>query len=117
MAGFIVLLLATLSRFLPHALHGVGMGFTAVGGGLLFFGARRSKSLSPAWQAAIGVAVMAISDYILTTKIYAYPFHVSAYLITWAWYAAVILAGSALLRKVTVLRVAAGIMASATSFF
>jgi len=117
MAAFIVLLLAALSRFLPHAFHGVGIGFTAVGGGLLFFGSRRSTSLAPAWQATIGVAIMALSDYILTTKIYAYPFHASAYLITWVWYAAVILAGSALLRKVTVLRVTAGILASTTSFF
>ncbi len=36
---------------------------------------------------------------------------------TWAWYAAVCLIGSAFLRKVTVLRVVGGVLASATSFF
>jgi hypothetical protein len=42
---------------------------------------------------------------------------VRAYLVTWVWYAAVCLTGSALLRKVTALRVVAGVLASATSFF
>ncbi len=112
MAAFIVLLLAALSRLVPHAMHGVGMNFTAVAGGLLFFGARR-----PRWQAAIGLAVMALTDVYLTTVVYAFPFKLSAYLITWAWYAAVCLLGSALLRKVTVLRVATAALASATGFF
>jgi hypothetical protein len=112
MAAYIVLLLAALSRLLPHAMHGVGMNFTAVGGGLLFFGARR-----PYWQAAIGAAVMALTDVYLTTMVYGVQFHVGSYLVTWAWYAAVCLVGSALLRKATVLRVAAGVLASATGFF
>jgi len=112
MAAFIVLLLAALSRLVPHAMHGVGLNFTAVGGGLLFFGARR-----PRWQASIAVAVMAITDVYLTTVVYAFPFQLRSYLITWAWYAAVCLLGSALLRKLTVLRVAAGVLASATGFF
>jgi hypothetical protein len=42
---------------------------------------------------------------------------VRGYLVTWAWYAAVCLMGSGLLRKVTALRVVAGVLASATSFF
>jgi hypothetical protein len=42
---------------------------------------------------------------------------VSHYLVTWAWYGAVCLMGSALLRKVTGLRVIAGVLGSATSFF
>jgi hypothetical protein len=56
-------------------------------------------------------------DVYLTTQVYHYPFHVSGYLVTWAWYGAVCLMGSALLRKVTALRVLAGVFASATSFF
>jgi len=117
MAAFIVLLLAALSRLVPHAMHGVGMNFTAVGGGLLFFGARRSRSIAAGWQAAIALAVMALTDVYLTTVIFARPFKVSEYLVTWAWYAAVCLLGSALLRKVTVLRVVTGVLASATGFF
>jgi hypothetical protein len=112
MVAFIVLLLAALTRLLPHALHGVGLNFTAVGGGLLFFGSRR-----PRWQTAIAVAIMALSDVYLTTVAYGMHFKASSYIITWVWYAAVCLLGSALLRKVTFLRVTAGVLASATGFF
>ena len=112
MIAYIVLILAALSRLVPHALHGTGMNFTAVGAGLLFFGSRR-----PRWQAAAAVAVLAGTDFYLTRFVYGFPFHVKGYLITWAWYAAVCLLASGLLRKVTVLRVAAGVVASATSFF
>ena len=117
MAAFLVLLLAALTRLVPHAMHGVGMNFTAVGAGLLFFGSRRLRSFAIGWQAAIGLAVMALTDVYLTIVVYAFPFKLSAYLITWAWYAAVCLLGSALLRKVTVLRVATAALASATGFF
>ena len=112
MVAFLVLLIAVFTRFVPHLMHGVGLGFTAVGGGLLFFGSRR-----PRWQAVIAMAVLACADYVLTTKVYGYSFHMRGYLVTWAWYGAVCLIGSALLRKVTALRVVAGVFASATSFF
>src|SRR6201996_6545467 len=112
MLAFIVLLLAVLSRLIPHANHAVAFNFTAVGAGLLFFGSRR-----PRWEAVVAVALMGLMDVYLTTQVYQYPFHVSSYLVTWAWYAAVCLMGSALLRKVTALRVVAGVFASATSFF
>lgn len=112
MLAILVLLLAAFSRLLPHAMHGVGLNFTAVGAGLLFFGSRR-----PRWQASIAAAVMALTDIYLTRVVYDRPFHVNDYLVTWAWYAAVCLMGSGLLRKVTALRVVAGVFASATSFF
>ncbi len=112
MIAFLVLLLAALSRLVPHINHAVAFNFTAVGAGLLFFGSRR-----PRWQAVVAVAVMALMDVYLTTRIYVYPFHLSAYLVTWGWYAAVCLMGSSLLRKVTALRVVAGVFASSTSFF
>jgi len=112
MFAFVVLFLAALSRLLPHALHGVGINFTAVGAGLLFFGSRR-----PRWQALIAAAVMALTDVFLTTVVYSQPFHVTGYLFTWAWYAAVCLIGSSLLQKVTPLRVLCGVLASATGFF
>jgi hypothetical protein len=112
MLAILVLLLAALSRLLPHAMHAVGLNFTAVGAGLLFFGSRR-----PRWQAVVAAAVMALTDIYLTKAVYGLPFHVSAYLVTWAWYAAVCLIGSSLLRKVTALRVVASVFASATSFF
>jgi hypothetical protein len=112
MLAILILIAAALSRLLPHTIHGVAYNFTAVGAGLLFFGSRR-----PRWQAVLAVAVMGLMDIYLTTHIYGYSFHVSGYLATWAWYGAVCLLGSALLRKVTVLRVVAGVLASATSFF
>ena len=112
MIAYIVLVLAALSRLLPHALHGTGLNFTAVGAGLLFFGSRR-----PRWQAVAAVAVLAASDFYLTRFVYGFPFRAKEYLVTWAWYGAVCLLASGLLRKVTVLRVAAGVFASATSFF
>ena len=112
MIAYLVLVLAALSRLLPHALHGAGLNFTAVAAGLLFFGSRR-----PRWQAAAAVAVMALTDIYLTRVVYGYPFHLRSYLVTWVWYAAVCVLGSSLLNKVTVLRVAAGVLASATGFF
>lgn len=112
MLAFFVLLLAAVSRFFPHAMHGVGINLTAVGAGLLFFGSRQ-----PRYQAVFAAAVMAATDFLLTKYVYGYEFHASGYLVTWAWYAAVALIASGLLRKVTVARVAAGVVASATSFF
>ncbi|HEY4011299.1 MAG TPA: DUF6580 family putative transport protein [Acidobacteriaceae bacterium] len=112
MIAYLVLVLAALSRLVPHALHGTGMNFTAVGAGLLFFGSRRSR-----WQAVAAVAILATTDFFLTHYVYGYPFVVKGYLVTWAWYAGVCILASGLLRKVTVLRVAAGVVASATSFF
>lgn len=112
MAAFIVLLLAALSRFLPHAFHAVGINFTAVGAGLLFFGARR-----PRWQAALAAVLMASTDVLLTLFVYGYKFEPSHYLVTWAWYALVCFIGSGLLRKTSFLRVAAGVLASSISFY
>lgn len=112
MLAFLVLLLAALSRFVPHALQGVGLNFTAVGAGLLFFGARRSPVFSLA-----GGAVMATTDVCLTRFVYGYPFHVGDYAVTWAWYVGVCLLGGALLRRTSVTRVAVAVVCSASSFF
>jgi hypothetical protein len=112
MIAYIILILAALSRLAPHALHGTAVNFTAVGAGLLFFGSRRPK-----WQALAAVAVLGATDFYLTLFVYGAPFEVKQYLVTWAWYAAVCLLASGLLRKVTALRVVAGVLASATSFF
>ena len=113
MAAYLVLLIALLSRLLPHAFHTTSVNFTAVGGGLLFFGARRSRP-----EALVAAALLAATDFLLTTRVYGYPFHVSSYLVTWAWYAAVCLLGYGLLhRRRTALRVGAAVLASSTSFF
>src|SRR5579875_2471462 len=89
MAAYLILVLAALSRLLPHAFHSVGLNVTAVGAGLLFFGARR-----PRIEAVVGAIVMAATDLYLTTAVYHFPFHVRSYIVTWCWYAAAALVGS-----------------------
>jgi hypothetical protein len=123
MLAYAVLLLAVFSRFLPHLVHATAWNFTAVGGGLLFFGSRmgspdsHSFTRSAAIKLAAALAVLIATDYVLTVFVYQYPFHVSGYLVTWLWYAAVCLIGMGLLQKPSVLRVGAGALASSTSFF
>ena len=113
MSAYLALLLAVLSRILPHTFHAVSLNLTAVGGSLLFFGARRSR-----WQAIVAILALAATDYYLTVYAYNFPFHVSGYLVTWAWYGAVCLLGSGLLsKKASALRVTSAVLASATSFF
>jgi len=121
MFAYLALLLAVLSRILPHALHATAWNFTAMGGGLLCFGSRMGSSdrldRAAALKLASAVAVLALTDFYLTVFVYEYPFHVSAYLVTWLWYAAICLLGMGLLRKPSLLRVGAGVIATSTSFF
>ncbi|MDR3735209.1 MAG: hypothetical protein P4L10_06695 [Acidobacteriaceae bacterium] len=108
MIAYLILLLAIVSRVVPHTVN-----LTAVGGSLLFFGARRSR-----WQAAIAMVALAATDFYLTRFAYGYAFHMQDYLVTWAWYAGVCLLGHSLLgRNAGALRVGAAVFTSATSFF
>ncbi len=105
--------LLTLFGVLGHAIPHPWLPFTAVGGSLLYFGARR-----PLWQGIFPVAALAVSDYYLTVHVYNFPFTVQSYLLTWAWYAAVIVLGALLLnRKTTVSRVVSATLLASTSFF
>ena len=110
MPAYLLLLAALLSRVIPHA---GWYGFTAVGGALLYFGAKRS------WrEMLLPVAALAVADYYLTTHVYNYPFRWTDYLITWSWYAAAIVLGQILLaRRVSVLRVVSAALLGPTSFF
>ena len=109
MAAYLLMVLAVLSRVVPFP----GMNFTAVGAGLLYFGARR-----PLKEMALPVLSLMATDFYLTMFVYHYAWHTGAYLITWAWYAGVVLLGRALLQKqITVARVVAAPVVSATSFF
>jgi hypothetical protein len=113
MSAYLALLLAVLSRLLPHAFHSTSVGFTAVGGGLLFFGARRSR-----WQAIIAMLALVATDYYLTVYAYGYAFNPSSYVVTWAWYGAICLLGHQMLSKnASALRVTGAVLASSTSFF
>jgi hypothetical protein len=109
MGAYLLILLAVLSRIVPHS----WMNFTAVGAGLLYFGARR-----PLREAIWPVVALMATDVYLTIAFYHFPWHTSAYLITWAWYAAVIVLGRVLLKDHTTLsRVIAAPVVASTSFF
>jgi hypothetical protein len=110
MPAYLLLLAALLSRVIPHS---GWFGFSAVGGSLLYFGARRN------WrEMLLPIAAFAGVDYYLTTHVYGYEFRWQDYLITWGWYAAAIVLGRILLaQKVSVVRVAAAVVLGPTSFF
>jgi hypothetical protein len=109
MSAYLLILLAVFSRVIPHT----WFSFTAVGGSLLYFGARR-----PLRQAVLPLVALAGVDYYLTTFVYSYPFAVKDYLLTWAWYVAVIVLGQILLKeKQNVGRIGAAVVLSSTSFF
>lgn len=109
MAAYLLMVLAVLSRVVPFP----GMNFTAVGAGLLYFGARR-----PLKEMALPVLSLMATDFYLTVMVYHYSWHTGAYLVTWAWYAGVILLGRVLLQKqITVMRVLTAPVLAATSFF
>ncbi len=110
MPAYLLILVAVLSRLLPHP---EWLNFTAVGGALLYFGARRS------WREMLApLAAFIVTDYCLTVFTYHYAFVWTAYVTTWAWYAAAIMLGHILLHaRTTFVRVAAGVVLGPTSFF
>ena len=113
MIAYLVFMFAVLSRLLPHVFGVVGLNFTAVGGSLLFFGAKRSR-----WQTAIVVLALMGTDWYLTTAVYGYAFHVSGYLLTWTWYAGICFLGYEVLRgRPGFTRVAGSAFGAASSFF
>jgi hypothetical protein len=112
MSAYLLILFAILSRVAVSSHHG-WLNFTAIGGSLLFFGARR-----PLRQAILPVIALAALDYYMTVYVYSYPFAAQDYLITWAWYAAVIVLGHLLLHeRRSAGRVGAAVILSSTSFF
>jgi hypothetical protein len=124
MIAYAVLLLAIASRILPPFFHTASWNFTAMGGGLLFFGSRMrgsSDAASARWMIAArlasAIAALAVADWFLTTHVYGYAFHASEYAVTWIWYAAICLLGMGLLQRPSVLRVAVAALAAPTSFF
>lgn len=114
MPAYLFLLFAVLSRLaLAATPHPEWFNFTAVGGMLLYFGARRS------WREMLApLAVLMALDYFLTVSVYHYPFSWQTYLPTWAWYVAAMVLGQILLRaKTTFVRVGAAALLGPTSFF
>jgi hypothetical protein len=93
-------------NILPHAWH-----FTPVAASLLFFGAR-----GPRRQWWIPVVLFAAADVVLTKFVYGFPVTWD-YLVTFAWYAAILWLGSNLREKSGPVRVIAAALASSVSFF
>jgi hypothetical protein len=110
MPAYLLLLVAVLSRVVPHP---DWLNFTAVGGALLYFGARRS------WREMLApLAALMATDYFLTVYSYHYAFQWQGYVTTWVWYVAAMALGQILLRaRTTFVRVAAGALLGPTSFF
>ena len=112
MIAYLLLLVAVLSRVvvLPHT---AWLNFTAVGGALLYFGARRP------WREMVApLAVLMATDYCLTVYAYHYPFQWQDYLPTWLWYAGAIALGQILLHaKTNLIRGGAATLLGPTSFF
>jgi len=110
MFAYLLLLVAVLTRLMPHA---GWMNFTAVGGALLYFGARRS------WREMVApLAVLIATDYFLTVFVYHYAFRWEWYAMTWAWYVAAMALGQILLKsRTTVVRAGAAALLGPTSFF
>jgi hypothetical protein len=110
MFAYLLLAFALLTRLLPHA---GWMNFTAVGGALLYFGAKR-----PWREMLVPLAALVATDYFLTVYSYHYAFAWQGYVPTWAWYLAAMALGQILLHsKTTFVRVAAGALLGPTSFF
>lgn len=110
MPAYLLLLVAILSRLLPHA---GWFNFTALGGALLYFGARRS------WREMLApMAALVATDFVLTTFVYHYSFAWSAYVPTWIWYGAAMVLGRILLQeRTTPVRFATAVLLGPTSFF
>jgi hypothetical protein len=110
MPAYLLLLVAILSRLLPHS---GWFNFTAVGGALLYFGARRS------WREMLApLAAFMATDFILTSYVYHYTFHWLDYAPTWIWYAAAMVLGQILLRaRTSFVRFGAAVVLGPTSFF
>ena len=114
MAAYLFLLIAVLSRLaLAATPHPEWFNFTAVGGMLLYFGARRS------WREMLApLAVLMATDFFLTVNVYHYSFRWESYIPTWTWYVAAMVLGQILLKtKTTWVRFGAGALLGPTSFF
>ena len=104
---YLIVLMAVLSRFLPHTPN-----LSPVFGALLFGGAylkRRDSVWFP-------VALLAVSDIVLTTQIYRMQVGWTQ-LLVWVAFAVVALIGCWLRNRVSVRRVLAASLAGPTAFF
>lgn len=111
MLAYLFVVLAVFFRFAIPYLHSQPWHFTPLAASLLFFGAYGSRR-----QFWFPVVLLAASDVILSRYVYKYPLGWDL-LVTWLWYAAVVLLGTGLKRHLKPLWIIAAALASSVSFF
>src|SRR6516164_8702096 len=103
---FLVFAVAVHTRFLP-----LPFSFAPVTAALLYFGARR-----PRREMWIPVAALAAAGVYLSRSYYGYALSADL-LVTWAWYAGMVLLGTMLAKHTSAVRVGAASLAGSVSFF
>ena len=103
---FLAFAVAVHARFLP-----LPFGFAPVTAALLYFGARR-----PRREMWVPVAALAAAGMYLSRSYYGYALSADL-LVTWAWYAGMVLLGGMLAKHVSAVRVGAASLAGSVSFF
>ena len=106
MLAYVLVVLAFAVRFTPHPWH-----FTPVAASLLFFGAYGSRR-----QLWFPVVLFAASDVFLNKFIYHYPLSWDL-LVTWFWYAAMVVLGGGLRRHLKPQWIMASALAGSVSFY
>src|SRR5215469_15381443 len=108
MLAYVFLLFAVTvhARLLP-----LPYSFAPVTAALLYFGARRPRK-----EMWIPVAALAATGLYLSRSVYGYTYSADL-LVTWAWYAGMIVLGGWLAHKTTALRVGAASLAGSLPFF
>ncbi len=103
---FILIAVAVHLRFLA-----LPFSFTPVAAALLYFGARMPRK-----QMWIPVVTLAVAGVYLTRVTYGYPL-TADHLVTWAWYAAILLLGRVMAKGFSPLRIGAASIIASVSFF
>ena len=103
---FLLFAVAVHARLLP-----LPYSFAPVTAALLYFGARR-----PRQEMWIPVAALAATGLYLSRNVYGYTFSADL-LVTWVWYAGMVVLGGWLAHQTTALRVGAASLAGSVSFF
>jgi len=103
---FVLMAVAVHIRFIA-----LPFSFTPVVAALLYFGARMPRK-----QMWVPVAVLAASDVYLTRVTYGYPL-TADHFVTFAWYAAMVLLGGAMIKGFSPLRIGGAALTGSVSFF
>ncbi len=111
MLAYLFVLFAVAVRLAIPFMQAHPWHFTPVAASLLFFGARGSRR-----QLWIPVALLALSDVVLSKFVYHYSVDVSQF-VSWAWYAAIVLLGTRLHHNEKPAWIGAAALASPVSFF